>query len=112
MLSAFQGYGLILATSAIIIVADAVLKSAADAGHAVYHGQVVLGAGLYLVSALVWFWAMHHVGLTQGGVAFAMLSLLALAAIDVFWFGMRFGPREVAGILAAIAAMILMTRPA
>lgn len=111
MLPALQGYGLILATSVVIIVADALLKAAAEAGHAVHHSHVIIGLGLYVLSALLWFAAMHHVGLTQGGVAFAMFSLMALAVIDVWWFEQRFTLREGAGVVAALTAMILMTRP-
>lgn len=61
---------------------------------------------------MLWFAAMHHVGLTQDGLAYAMLTLLALCAIDVGWFGLRFGRREAAGMAAALLSIVLMTRPA
>ena len=106
-----QGFGLVMLTALTIIIADALLKAAAQGGHPVHHPYVLAGVGLYGISALLWFAAMHHLGLTEGGLAYAMLTLLVLCAIDVLWFGLRFGLREAAGIAAALLAMVLMTRP-
>jgi drug/metabolite transporter (DMT)-like permease len=71
---------------------------------------VTIGCGLYILSALLWFGAMHHVGLAQAGVAYSMITLLALALIGTVWFGEPVGWREIAGIACALLAMILMVR--
>jgi len=104
------GYGFGLLTAIVVIAGDAILKIAADGGHSVHHRYVLTGCALYGLSALMWFGAMQHVSLTQAGLAYAMLTLLALCAIDVLWFGERVGAREAAGVACALAAMVLMVR--
>jgi len=104
------GYGFALITAIVIIIADVFLKTAADRGYPVYHGLVLGGCLLYAVSALLWFGAMQHVGLAQAGIAYSMLTLLALAAISVVVFDEPLGFREVGGIGCALLAMVLMVR--
>lgn len=110
MSSIIYGYGFALVTAIIIIAADMMLKIAADAGVAFYHHLVLGACLLYVVSALVWFGAMQHVGMAQAGIAYSMLTMLALAAIGAIWFGEPIGVREVAGIGCACMAMVLMVR--
>ena len=108
--SVFFGYGFALITAIVIIAADMLLKIAADKGLPVYHHMVVAGCFLYVVSALMWFGAMQHVGLAQAGTAYAMLTLLALAAIGAVWLDEPLGLREAGGICCALLAMVLMVR--
>jgi small multidrug resistance pump len=110
MFPLFWGYGLILATAIIVIVADILLKLAADSGQAVHHHHVLTGCALYVVSALVWFAAMQTVGIAQAGIAYAMFTLIALCAIGVWWFEEPFGLREGCGLGCALMAMVLMVR--
>ena len=94
----------------IIIIADTLLKVAADAGRPALSGIVVGATVLYAVSAVIWLVVMRHMTLTQAGVIYSVVSLLALAAIGVFWFGEKLHMREITGIGFAIAAMVLMVR--
>ena len=110
MLPVVYGYGFAFFTAIIIIVADMMLKIAADDGHPISHPMVVSGCVLYALSALLWFGAMQHVGLAQAGIAYAMLTLLALAAVGHVWFNEPLGLREFGGISCALLAMILMVR--
>ena len=55
---------------------------------------------------------MRHVTLAQAGVAYSMLTLLALCAIGAIWFGEQLYAREYLGILCALAAMVLLARVA
>lgn len=110
MTSVAFGYGFALITAIVIIVADVLLKTAADRGYPVYHALVVGGCLLYAVSGLLWFAAMQHVGLAQAGIAYSMLTLLALAAVSVIMFDEPLGFREVGGIGCALLAMVLMVR--
>lgn len=110
MLSIFYGYFFAFLTALIVIVGDTVLKLGADHGPPLSQRYVVIGAGLYVVSALMWFGAMLHVGLAQAGVAYSMITLLALAGIGVFWFGEPLGLREACGIACALLAMVLLVR--
>lgn len=110
MVHILNGYGFAFLTALIVIAGDTSIKLAADGGHSALHRYVVLGCLLYAISALMWYGAMQHVTLAQAGVAYSMLTLLALCAIGAFWFDEPVGLRETAGILCAIAAMVLMIR--
>ena len=108
--SAFNGYVFTLVTAVVIIVADILLKIAADRGHPLHHYMVVIGCLLYFFSAIMWYRSMQHVGLAQAGIAYSMFSLLILAAIGHFWFGEQLVVRELGGIGCALLAMVLMVR--
>ncbi|MEL6640781.1 MAG: EamA family transporter [Pseudomonadota bacterium] len=104
------GFAFSLLTAMVVIAGDAVLKVAADSGRPMFSTLVYAGMAIYAVSALFWFYAMRHITLAQAGVAYSMLTLLALCAIGVIWFGEKLYFREFAGIACALAAMILMVR--
>jgi undecaprenyl phosphate-alpha-L-ara4N flippase subunit ArnF len=104
------GLGFTLVTAIVIILADLILKLAADRDHAVISALVVAACVLYAVSALLWFGAMRHVTLAQAGVAYSMFSLIALALLGALLFGETLRAREFAGLGCAVAAMALMTR--
>jgi undecaprenyl phosphate-alpha-L-ara4N flippase subunit ArnF len=73
---------------------------------------VIVGCLLYAASAILWFFALRYVTLSQAGVAFSMFTLLALCAIGVLHFEEKLYLREYAGILCAMVAMVLMVRVA
>ena len=104
------GFGFALITALVVIFGDYVLKIAADGGHSTLSALVVIGAGLYAVSALFWFYAMQHVTLAQAGVAYSMLTLLALCAIGAVFFNEKLYARELTGVACALLAMVLMIR--
>lgn len=106
------GYCFIILLSFIVILGDSIIKVAADAGHTVNSTYVVLGVALYGVSALLWFFAMQHISLVQAGVAYSMLTLVALAIIGALWFKEPLFLREYAGLGCALLAMVLMSRVA
>ncbi len=106
------GYSFVFFTALIVIFADFAIKIAADAGHPVSSKYVVVGILLYAVSALFWFWAMQHVTLAQAGVAYSMLTLVALAVIGAVWFKEPLYLREYAGLGCALLSMVLMSRVA
>ena len=104
------GLGLITFTAFVVLFADYLLKLASDRGLGAFSVAVAIGVVLYAVSALLWFAAMRHVTLGQAGVAYSMLTLVALAIIGALFFGERLGFREIAGIGCALTAMVLMIR--
>lgn len=110
MLSIFLGYAFALLTALTVIIGDTAIKLAADHGQPLGGHWLWAGCGLYVLSALMWFGAMQHVGLAQAGVAYSMLTLLALVLIGAVWFGEPLGLREAAGILCAVLAMVLLIR--
>ncbi|MDW3182700.1 MULTISPECIES: EamA family transporter [unclassified Roseobacter] len=106
------GYAFAFFTAMLVIFGDFAIKTAADAGHAITSTYVIVGVVLYGTSALFWFYAMHHVTLAQAGVAYSMLTLIALAVIGAVWFGEALHAREYAGLGCALLSMVLMSRVA
>ncbi len=106
------GFSFTLLTAVVVIFGDYIIKIAADEGQSFVSPLVIAGCVLYAVSALMWFLALQHVSLSQAGVAFSMLTLLALCIIGVMCFGEKLYLREYAGIGCAMLAMILMVRVA
>ncbi len=110
MTQIFLGFSFAFITALVVIAGDMVLKIAADNGKPVLSSAVMLGCGIYAASAIFWLYAMRHMTLGQAGVAYSMLTLLALCAIGVLWFDEQLHMREFLGILCALAAMVLMVR--
>lgn len=106
------GFGLTFATALIVIVGDVILKVAADGNKPMMSMLVLAGCILYAGSALFWYYALKHVTLAQAGVAFSMLTLVALAILGSTVFGETLRMREYAGICCALMAMVLMARVA
>lgn len=104
------GFAFSLTTAAIVIFGDYLIKVAADGGQPVHSALVIAGCALYAVSAVMWYFALLHVTLAQAGVAYSMLTLLALCLIGVLYFDEQLYFREYAGIGCALLAMLLMIR--
>lgn len=95
-------------TAALVIFGDYLIKIAADRGHGVMSGLVLSGCVLYAVSALMWFYALHHVTLSQAGVTYAMFTLFALCALGVVYFTEMLYFREFVGIASVLLALGLI----
>lgn len=104
------GYGFALFTALIVIAGDVVLKYAASSGLPLTSRHVVAGCALYAGSAILWYFAMRHITLAQAGVAYSMLTLMALAVIGAAYFDEPLQAREYLGLLFALMAMALMSR--
>ena len=104
------GFSFAFLTASIVIVGDFLIKLAADDGKPFWSGHVLIGCLIYGISAIFWFYAMRHITLAQAGVAYSMLTLLALCLIGAIWFDEQIALRECLGIACALAAMALMVR--
>jgi undecaprenyl phosphate-alpha-L-ara4N flippase subunit ArnF len=98
-----------LFTALLVILGDVAIKMAADRA-ALTSTHMAFGMMLYVVSAILWFFAMRYISLGQAAVAYSMLTLIALFLIGAFAFDEPVGPREIAGIGCALMAMALMSR--
>ncbi len=103
-------YGLLfsLFTALVVILGDVAIKIAADRA-ALTSLHMGLGVVLYAASAVLWFFAMRYVSLGQAAVAYSMLTLIALFVIGALGFNEPVGMREIAGMVCALAALVLMT---
>jgi len=102
------GIAFSLFTAVIVIAGDTFIKVAADKAQLV-SPHMAVGIALYGASAVLWFFAMRHITLSQAAVAYSMLTLIALCAIGAIWFNEPIGMREFVGIGFALAAMICMS---
>ncbi|MFQ6547705.1 hypothetical protein AADZ90_007085 [Aestuariibius sp. 2305UL40-4] len=107
-----SGYAFALFTALVVIVGDYVLKLAADGRLPLTSTHVIAGCALYAGSAILWYFAMRHVTLAQAGVAYSMLTLIALALIGALVFEEPIGPREGIGLTFALLAMVAMSHTA
>lgn len=97
-----------LLTAVVVIAGDTLIKVAAD-GETIASPHMSAGVLLYIVSAILWFYAMRHITLAQAAVAYSMLTLVALCLIGAIAFDEPIGGREVLGIGFALAAMLCMS---
>lgn len=109
-MSILYGLALTATTALIVIIGDYLIKTAVDDGQPAGSLLVLFGCTLYAISALLWYYALQHVTLSQAGVGFSMITLIALCALGVWRFGETLEFREFAGIGCALAAMVLMVR--
>ena len=98
MFSSFSGMLFSLLTAAIIVGADYHIKLAADGGGRLWSPPMLIGGGLYLLSAVMWFFTMRHISLGQAAVAYSMFSLVGLFIIGVVFFDESAEWRDLAGI--------------
>ncbi len=110
MMSILAGYGFALATAIFVIIGDYYIKLAADAAGSLVSLHFLLGAMFYIGSAAMWYGSMRQITLAQAGVAYSMLTLLAVCLLGVLVFGEKLYAREVLGIGCAMLSMILMVR--
>ncbi len=110
MLPIVIGYLLCFACALVVILGDYFIKRAADDVLGLYSTLFVTGAVLYGISAGMWYFAMRHVTLAQAGVAYSMLTLIALCIMGAMVFDEPIRTRESLGIVFALISMGLMTR--
>lgn len=97
-----------LLTALVVIAGDTLIKVAAD-GDSLTSPHMSAGVILYILSAVLWFYAMRHITLAQAAVAYSMLTLVALCVIGAIAFEEPIGSREILGIGFALAAMACMS---
>jgi len=110
MLNVALGYTFTLLTAVAVIAGDYFIKVAADGAQSIYSKPFLIGSSLYVVSAVMWYGSMRYVNLAQAGVAYSMLTMLAVCVMAVVVFGEALGQREMLGIGFALLAMVMMMR--
>ncbi|MEO1324605.1 MAG: transporter [Pseudomonadota bacterium] len=71
---------------------------------------LVAGSGFYMASAVGLMFAMRHWSLASVGVAYAVLTILAMTGLGVFVFGEKLSAREIVGVLLAFASLACVAR--
>jgi len=65
---------------------------------------------IYMLTAVLWFFAIKHEKLFTAGVYFTIFTVLALVAVSVFYFKESINFYEVIGVVLAIISLILLGR--
>lgn len=107
MLAAYGWVGLAVVAS---VAGDYFLKLAALRQVPMPSAPFLIGAALYVLTAVGWVLAMKTMTLGQIGVAYAILTMLCLLVMGVALFGEQVTAREALGVAFAVAALVLMSR--
>lgn len=92
------------------VTGDYFLKVASGKERALATLEFGIGAGLYILSAAGFLFAMRHMSLASIGVWYALGTVLLLAGLGIFVFKEGITGREIAGIVLAFASMGLLSR--
>jgi drug/metabolite transporter (DMT)-like permease len=99
-----------IAMSCIGIVGDYFLKRASEAKQPLLTSWFLLGLVLYSSTAFAWVFVMRHLKLAAISVVYSVCMILLLTGMGFFFFGESLNRYEVAGILLAIASVLLLAR--
>lgn len=96
--------------SAVGVIGDYFLKLASQQGMPLRSVPFYVGFIVYASTAFGWVFVMKHLKLSTVGVVYSVSMIVLLTAIGWVWFGESLGPREVAGLILAIASLYLLMR--
>ena len=92
------------------LLGDYFIKIASQKSTGLFTLTFLLGALLYALPAVGWFYLMRSHSLAMIGVFYSAGTILLLAGLGYFVFGERIGSREVLGFRFAIAAVYVVSR--
>lgn len=106
MQSALTLVAVILSTLA----GDYLIKVASQKPDGLTSATFLGGVFVYALSSIGWFYLMRGHSLAAIGVLYSSVTVILLAGLGVLVFKEAFGPRELAGITLAIAAVVVISR--
>ena len=98
------------AFSVIGVVGDYFLKLASAKEASLKSGWFYLGFALYASTAFGWVFVMKHLKLATIGVVYSVSMVLLLTAVGVVFFRESLNYYEMAGLVMAIASLVLLMR--
>ncbi len=99
-----------LGFSAVGVIGDFLLKLASAQKSPLRSGWFYLGFAVYASTAFGWLYVMRHLKLATIGVVYSVSMILMLTAIGAIAFKEPLSAAEVAGIVMAVASLILLMR--
>jgi multidrug transporter EmrE-like cation transporter len=99
-----------VAFSIIGVVGDYFLKVASGREQPLRSGWFYIGFAFYASTAFGWVFVMQHLKLATIGVLYSVSMILLLTAMGVVLFGESLNYYEIAGIVLAIASLVLLVR--
>ena len=98
----------IIALTLVGVCADAVLKMASAERSFLQSKWLFVGIGLSCTFAIGWVFLMRVMKLATAGVMYGVCSALLLCLIGVVFFEERLSQTELAGVFAAMIAIVLL----
>jgi drug/metabolite transporter (DMT)-like permease len=99
-----------LAFSIVGVLGDCFLKLASTREHSLRSGWFYLGFALYASTAFGWVFVMKHLKLATISVVYSVSMMLLLTAVGVLAFRESLTYFEAAGIVLALASLVLLMR--
>ena len=99
-----------VAFSAVGVVGDYFLKQASEKEHSLKSIWFYIGLAVYASTAIGWVFAMKHLKLATIGVVYSISMILLLTALGVVFFRESLNYYEIAGLVMAIASLVLLVR--
>lgn len=96
--------------SVVGVVGDYFLKLASGRGEPLRSGWFYVGFAVYASTAFGWVFVMRHLKLATVSVVYSVSMVLLLTAMGVVVFRESLNGYEVAGLIMAVASLILLTR--
>ena len=96
--------------SVVGVLGDYFLKLASQEDHSLRSPWFYVGFSLYAATAFGWVFVMKHLKLATISVLYSVSMVLLLTAVGVLFFREALNYYEVAGLIMAIAALILLVR--
>lgn len=97
-----------LAIAAITVLGDWLIKIASQQERTLANPWFLGGLVVYAACAFVWVYAMQHMKLATLGVVSSLATIVLLTAMGSFAFGETLNRHEVAGLMFAGMAVILL----
>jgi multidrug transporter EmrE-like cation transporter len=92
------------------ILGDYFLKLASDEPRPLGTKSFLVGLVLYASTAFAWVFLMRHLKLATIGVVYSVCMILLLTGMGVLFFHESLNRYEVAGIVLAVASILLLSR--
>ena len=96
--------------SAVGVLGDYFLKLASQQAAPLRSGWFYIGFAVYASTAFGWVMVMKHLKLAVVGVVYSVAMIVLLTAVGAIGFGESLGPREIAGVILAVASIVLLMR--
>lgn len=101
---------IVIFLSIVGVVGDFFIKLSGNGPKFIDTKWFILGFLTYASTTFGWFYVMKHIKLSSLGVIYSIATVLPIVVIGVFYFHERLNIYEIAGIITAIASIILLSK--
>ena len=96
--------------SIITVLADSLIKSSSMQSSSSWVYLLIMGAIIYGLTALGWFFVMKKMKLSTVGVVYGVSCVVLLTLVSVFYFKEKINVMEIVGVALAIASLVILAR--